>query len=738
MIKNFTKLILLAILAISFPKDLYSQSEGSKVAFGVNYGLVKYWGEYTDNQFWWGGDLFIRYNMIPQLSLQATFGLAAMRYKVEQDDLDLYTGLYGNNAQFGDFYPRTGNQTTIQDKNQTRLNTYELYLTYNLFPSEPYVPYIFAGAGLLNFEPNAGETGGDGTLPLDANGALPGEDEFERTVLAFPVGVGFEAYLTDDLVLNGRGTFRFVQSDFLDALSPDIDENADDANDMFLTFGLGLSYYVLGVSDYDKDGLSNAKEKRIGTDPNNPDTDGDGLTDGEEVDNYRTDPLLIDTDSDNLTDFDEINKHGTNARKADSDSDGLNDGDEVARGTDPNNPDTDGDKLLDGEEVNKYSTDPMDPDTDEDGLSDGDEVRKYSTNPKAIDSDNDGLNDGDEVNTHKTKPNQEDSDQDGLRDGVEVNTHGTDPLKGDTDMDGLMDGDEINEHSSDPKKADTDGDGLSDGDEVKIHKTDPIVKDTDKDGLTDGDEVATYQTDPANPDTDGDGLKDGEEVNTYQTDPNKADTDGDFINDGDEVNKYGTNPLEPDTDGDTLTDGDEINKTNTDPTKPDTDGDTVPDNLDACPLIPGEPSEDAADNGCPQAPKIGTKTDFPDILFKVASDDFNYDNPGTARSLATLLEYVNQCDQLKVMIEGHASQEGDATYNQKLSEKRAKKVREWLIDQGVAAEKIGGAIGYGEQQPKVSEPEDTSSISAEELEEIRAQNRRITVEVIRNCDGETK
>ena len=42
--------------------------------------------------------------------------------------------------------------------------------------------------------------------------------------------------------------------------------------------------------DPDRDGLTNLQEYQLGTDPNNPDTDGDGLSDGNEVNKYHTTP----------------------------------------------------------------------------------------------------------------------------------------------------------------------------------------------------------------------------------------------------------------------------------------------------------------------------------------------------------------------------------------------------------------------------------------------------------------
>jgi len=78
-----------------------------------------------------------------------------------------------------------------------------------------------------------------------------------------------------------------------------------------------------GVSDadedFDKDGLTNIKEQEVGTNPVSVDSDGDNLTDYEEVSKYQTNPLAIDTDKDELYDDDEIKL-----------------------GLDPNNPMTDG------------------------------------------------------------------------------------------------------------------------------------------------------------------------------------------------------------------------------------------------------------------------------------------------------------------------------------------------------------------------------------------------------------
>lgn len=58
--------------------------------------------------------------------------------------------------------------------------------------------------------------------------------------------------------------------------------------------------------DSDNDGLDNVRETELGTDPNNPDTDGDGLTDYEEVVFWKTNPLKVDTDGDGFGDGKEV------------------------------------------------------------------------------------------------------------------------------------------------------------------------------------------------------------------------------------------------------------------------------------------------------------------------------------------------------------------------------------------------------------------------------------------------
>lgn len=149
--------------------------------------------------------------------------------------------------------------------------------------------------------------------------------------------------------------------------------------------------------DFDNDGLTDVIELEIGTEITDPDTDHDGLLDGEEVNHYQTDPLERDTDNDRLIDGDEILTYHTDPLDPDSDADGIIDGEEVIWwGTDPSIVDTDADGLTDYAEIIEHNTNPLKIDTDSDGLPDGQEIQ-WGTNPKLRDSDGDLIPDGEEV-----------------------------------------------------------------------------------------------------------------------------------------------------------------------------------------------------------------------------------------------------------------------------------------------------------------------------------------------------
>lgn len=171
----------------------------------------------------------------------------------------------------------------------------------------------------------------------------------------------------------------------------------------------------------------------------------------------------------------------------DSDGDDLSDYDEmVVYNTNPLTPDTDEDGLSDYEEIFIQGTDPLNADSDGDGINDGTEVKEFGINPLTPDSDEDGLTDCQEL-VHTNRSECENPDFTGAFDGG----YGTDPLNPDTDEDGLTDCREVLHSDSlectsgdftgpyncgygtDPLSPDTDGDGYSDGQEVDMD-TNPL------------------------------------------------------------------------------------------------------------------------------------------------------------------------------------------------------------------------------------------------------------------------
>ena len=264
------------------------------------------------------------------------------------------------------------------------------------------------------------------------------------------------------------------------------------------------------------------------SDPNNPDTDGDGVRDGCEDKNRdglrgsgEMDPRNPDTDGDGIPDgLEDANKNGrfdpgeTNALRPDTDMDGIPDGTEdknhdglwtrwtafdsttdlnmngcwdVGEGgeSNPRKPDSDGDNIPDNVE-----------DRNKNGVCDLGETCAF-----VADTDCDKLPDGKEdlnhngiVNTGETDPLNRDTDGDGILDGIEdANLNGawdlgseTSPLKVDTDGDGIPDGvEDANHNGLVDRFIDSNGNGCWDDGEP-AGESDPRLADTDSDGLADG------------------------------------------------------------------------------------------------------------------------------------------------------------------------------------------------------------------------------------------------------------
>lgn len=126
-------------------------------------------------------------------------------------------------------------------------------------------------------------------------------------------------------------------------------------------------------------------------------------------------------------------------------------------------------------------------------------------------------------------------------------------------------------------------------------------------------------------------------------------------------------------------------------------------------------------NGTPPAPvaeqpRVEVREDKIEIHEKI---QFDYDQAtiktasyGLMREITNVI--TNNPQLKRIQIEGHASSEGSASHNKKLSDARAKAVMKWLTDNGVEADRLT-AIGFGIERP----------IADNETETGREQNRRV-------------
>ena len=233
--------------------------------------------------------------------------------------------------------------------------------------------------------------------------------------------------------------------------------------------------------------------------------------------------------------------------------------------------------------------------------------------------------------------------------------------------------------------------------------------DADKDGVPDQKDICPdipgLKEFDGCPDTDGDGIPDNkdrcpEEAGTEAL-QGCPDADGDGIADIDDAcpNKSGTAAMNgcPDSDGDGVADNEdrcpEIAGDTANGGCPwtDSDGDGVPDKDDNCPDLAGT----IANNGCPDEPTelinfINSENNK--ILFPASSNSLDSSDKAILDIVKNLL---NKYPDASIVIEGYASSDGSEGYNMKLSERRATSVKEYLVENGIDANRLN-TVGYGE------------------------------------------
>ena len=263
------------------------------------------------------------------------------------------------------------------------------------------------------------------------------------------------------------------------------------------------------------------------------------------------------------------------------------------------------------------------------------------------------------------------------------------------------------------RNADTAGSSLTDdivsiGLLIPFGRSEPPVVDSDSDGVPDGSDRCPG-TRPGTPvdefgcelDSDGDGVADSLDQCANTPAGARVDSRGcERDDDGDGVaNSADRCPNTPrgapvDADGCEL----------------DSDGDGVKDSVDQCPNTAANVRVDT--RGC----ELRGEINLPSVQFETNSDRLR---AGAETSLDDAARTLLRYPELMIEVEGHTDSDGAAEYNEGLSTRRALTVRDYLIEAGVAGDRLT-ARGYGEARP----------IADNGTADGKRQNRRVVLRLL--------
>jgi outer membrane protein OmpA-like peptidoglycan-associated protein len=157
---------------------------------------------------------------------------------------------------------------------------------------------------------------------------------------------------------------------------------------------------------------------------------------------------------------------------------------------------------------------------------------------------------------------------------------------------------------------------------------------------------------------------------------------------------------------------------------PDTDGDSIPDNKDSCITVAGPRSN----KGCPvlkaEPIKAQLSVEEQEVVNKVFSN-LEFENGKAVIkkesfiSIDGLIELLKKKTTFKLTISGYTDNVGKDEMNLKLSEDRANAVKEYIVRNGIAAERIK-AEGFGKANP----------IAPNDTPEGKAKNRRVEFSIL--------
>jgi OOP family OmpA-OmpF porin len=140
----------------------------------------------------------------------------------------------------------------------------------------------------------------------------------------------------------------------------------------------------------------------------------------------------------------------------------------------------------------------------------------------------------------------------------------------------------------------------------------------------------------------------------------------------------------------------------------------------AAPAAPAEPAKPAP-APAPAAPAKAAPSSVRQAVVIQADALFDFDKsvvrPDGKKAIDEALSKLNGVDIEMVIATGHTDSIGTAAYNQRLSERRANAIKEYLVSKGIPASKIT-TIGKGKTQP----------VATNKTAEGRQKNRRVDIE----------
>ena len=274
-------------------------------------------------------------------------------------------------------------------------------------------------------------------------------------------------------------------------------------------------------------------------------------------------------------------------------------------------------------------------------------------------------------------------------------------------------------------------DGLLNARSAHVMATECVPKDTDGDGIVDKEDACPEEPEDLDGiadedgcpegtgDLDGDGLTDEEDGCPTEAEDADGfeDEDGcpDPDNDADGISDLtDESPLSPE-------DFDDFEDENGCP-HPDNDGDSIADEDDECPLEPENLNEYFDDDGCPDQKPEKVKVVQNRIVIE-EKIQFTSGRSTILRASYDVLDSVStvltQYPKIQIRIEGHTDSDGGEAMNQKLSDRRANAVRDYLVKAGINAVRME-AVGFGELRPMATNRTSTG----------KAKNRRVEFHIV--------